>query len=309
MKVLVTGGRGFIGRALTRRLRADGHAAWTLDLQAAPDSRHVRADVRSFRSLEQLLEGQRFEVVYHLAAETGRWNGEAHYEALWTTNVVGTKHLIRLQERLKFRLIFVSSSEIYGDFEGTMLESVPDETPIRLLNDYAMTKWVAEQQIRNSMEMYGTETVVARLFNVYGPGEHFAPNRGVIARFIWCALHDQPYTVYQDHTRTFTFIDDAARTLARICERFTSGAVYNIGGDEPVAIADLSQRILGKLGKDDRLVTYASGEPFTTRHKRVDLSRATRDLGHQNRIDIEEGLDRTIAWARQAYSNPVQTTP
>ncbi len=252
--------------------------------------------------MEHVLETGKFAVVFHLAAETGRWNGEEHYEALWSTNVIGTKHLVRLQERLGFRLIFVSSSEIYGDYQGTMGEDVPEQVPIHLLNDYAMTKWVAEMQLRNSRQMFGTESVVVRLFNVYGPGEYFAPNRGVIARFIWCAIHDQPYTVFLDHSRSFTYIDDVTRTLAHIPERFRPGSVYNVGGASQQDIKTLSDRILEKLGKSDRLVVYEAGEPFTTQHKRVDLTRAIEELDHAPRVTIDEGLDRTIAWALEAYA-------
>ena len=303
MKILVTGGRGFIGSALVARLRNNGHDAWSLDLASHPDPRHIRADTRSFRSLADILEKGGFDRVYHLAAETGRWNGEEHYEALWTTNVIGTKHLIRLQERLDFGLIFVSSSEVYGDYQGTMEEDVPERVAIHLLNDYAMTKWVAEMQIRNSARMFGTRSVIVRLFNVYGPGEYFAPNRGVIARFIWSAIHDCPYTVYLNHTRSFTYLEDVTRTLARIAERFNPGAVYNLGGTTQHDIKTLSDLILEKLGKDDHLVTYEPGEPFTTQHKRVDLSRAIEELGHAPRVSIEEGLDRTIAWALDAYAS------
>ncbi len=304
MKTLVTGGRGFIGRALVGQLRANGHDTWSLDLTPHHDPKHYRADVRSYRSLENILKTGSFDIVYHLAAETGRWNGEENYEALWTTNVIGTKHLLRLQETLGFQMVFVSSSEVYGDYSGVMHEEVPDRVPILLMNDYAMTKWVGEMQIRNAQRMSQNACVIFRLFNVYGPGETFARNRGVIARFIWSALHDQPFTVYTGHTRSFTYIDDVARTLARASDRFRPGAVYNVGGTTLHAIETIARTILAKLGKNESLVSYAEAEPFTTRHKRVDVSRAVEELDYAPQISLEEGLDRTIAWARTAYARP-----
>jgi len=301
MKILVTGGCGFIGRNLIQHLRTLGHEAWSLDVLHHPSPQHIRADVRSFRTLDQAFRTHQFNLVYHLAAEAGRWNGEDHYEALWSTNVIGTKHIIRLQESLRFRLVFMSSSEVYGDYDGLMEEGVMDRIAIRQLNDYAMTKWVGEQQLVNSAHMFSTESVRIRMFNVFGVGEPFGANRGVVARFIYHALHDWPYTVYLDHHRTTTFIDDAVRTLAVIPERFHPGEVYNLGGTEYHDIKTISDLVLMKLGKDDRLVTYKEAEAFTTRVKQVDLTRAIRDLGHAPKISLSDGLERTIAWASKAY--------
>jgi dTDP-glucose 4,6-dehydratase len=300
MKILVTGGRGFIGRALVKQLREKGHDVWSLDLLHHPDPRHLRADTRSYTSLEAAVS-QGFELVYHLAAEAGRWNGESHYESLWTTNVIGTKHLIRLQERYRFRMVFMSSSEVYGDYDGVMSEDVMDHVAIRQLNDYAMTKWVGEMQVMNSAAMFGTESVRIRMFNVYGPGEPYGANRGVVARFIWHALHGLPYTVYLNHHRTSTYLDDIIRSLAALVERFRPGAVYNLGGLEYHDIKTLSDLILEQLGLDDRLVAYAEGEAFTTKDKKVDMSRAIHELGHDPRVSLREGIARTVAWARTAY--------
>lgn len=298
MKILVTGGRGFIGQHLIRTLRADGHEVWSLDLEHHHHPQHLRADIRFFRDLEDAITPHAFELVYHLAAEAGRWNGESHYEALWQTNVIGTKNLIRLQEALRFRIVFMSSSEVYGDYDGVMGEEVPERIHIPLLNDYAMTKWVGEQQLLNSARMFGTESVRVRMFNVFGPGEYWGANRGVVVRFLWNAFHGLPYTVYLGHHRTSTYVTDAARTLANIATRFRPGAVYNVGGGDYHDIKTLSDLILAKLGKDESLVSYSSGEAFTTRDKRVDLSRAIADLDHRPQVNLSEGLDKTIAWAR-----------
>lgn len=310
MKILITGGRGFIGQHLARVLEKDGHEVWTLDLLHHSHPQHLRADMRFYRDVEAAIApggvSRGFELVYHLAAEAGRWNGEEHYEALWETNVIGTKHLIRLQERHRFRVVFMSSSEVYGDYDGVMSEDVLDRIPIRQLNDYAITKWVGEQQFINSAAMCGTETVRIRMFNVYGPGESFGANRGVVVRFLWHAMKGIPYTVYLDHHRTSTFVTEAARTLANIATRFKPGEVYNIGGHAYHDIKTLSDLILSKLGLDDSLVTYSQGEAFTTRDKKVDLSKAERDLGHLPGLSLSEGLDATIQWARRAWQEPAE---
>ncbi len=125
-----------------------------------------------------------------------RWNGEDYYENLWATNATGTKNILRVQEKKKFRMIFFGSAEVYGDYDGVMREDVMDTIPIKQMNDYAISKWVNEMQILNSAAMFGTETVRMRLFNVYGVGEHYTPYRGWIPKFIYKAMHDEPYTVY-----------------------------------------------------------------------------------------------------------------
>ncbi len=303
MKVLVTGGLGAVGSRLASELRRRGHEVCVLDL---PHQGHlpnyVRCDVGNFRQLERVFEAHRFDYVYHLAAEFGRWNGEDFYETLWTTNAVGTKNMVRLQKRHRFRLIQFSSSEVYGDHEGTMSEDVTNEYPIKQLNDYAMTKWVNEMQVMNSAEMFGTETVRVRLFNTYGPGEYYSPYRSALCIFMYRALHDLSYTVYTGHHRTSTYVTDTARTLANIPDNFVPGEVYNVGGLEYHDMKEASDTVLAYLGKDDSLVTYEKGEPYTTRDKKVDVSRAIRDLGHNPRVSLEEGIPLTIEWMKDVYA-------
>lgn len=301
MQILVTGGLGTVGRVLVRELRGRGHTVWVCDLAHHHDPWYVRCDVGSYRQLERLLRAHPVELVYHLAAEFGRQNGEDYYDTLWRTNVIGTKNLLRLQEALWFRQVFFSSSEVYGDYDGVMMEEVMDRQEVRQLNDYAMTKWVSEMQIMNSTAQYGTETVRVRLFNTYGPGEYYSPYRSVACRFIYAALMDLPYMVYRNHHRTSTYIDDTARTLANITTSFRPGAVYNIGGEEYHDIARLSDMILQYVGKDDRLVTYQSAEPFTTRDKQIDVSKAKRELDHRCQVPLDVGIPKTIEWMRNIY--------
>ena len=297
----MTGGLGFIGSNLVRELRRRGYEVWVCDLMHCGLKNYVRCDVSKYRQVERLFEEHDFDYVYHAAAEYGRWNGEDYYENLWLTNVVGTKNILRMQERKRFRMIFFSSAEVYGDYDGVMREDVMDRVPIKQMNDYAISKWVNELQIMNSAAMFGTETVRVRLFNVYGPGEHYTPYRGWIPKFIYKALHDEPYTVYLGHKRTLEYVDDVCRALANIIDSFKPGEVYNLGGDEQYEIKFVSDLILRLLGKDDSKVVYKEAEPFTTRVKTPDSSKAKRDLGFKLTVPIEEGMRRTIDWFRKIY--------
>jgi dTDP-glucose 4,6-dehydratase len=314
MRILVTGGLGTVGAGLIGELRGRGHYVVSCDLHHQPDEigfslrtdvetpLYARSDVGEFRQLERVVERcGPFDYVYHCAAEFGRWNGEDFYETLWRTNAIGTKNVIRLQERLKFRLIHFSSSEVYGDWPDLMVETVMDEYEIKQLNDYAMTKWVNEMQIRNSALQYGTETVVVRLFNTYGPGEYYSPYRSVNCRFLYCALHGLPWTVFRGHSRTSTYLADTVRTVANISGNFRAGETYNIGGTDLHTIEELSNVVLEVAGADPRLVHYQDSEILTTKLKRVDTSKSVRDLDHKNSYSLLDGMKLTADWMRQAY--------
>ena len=296
VKVLVTGGLGFIGSNLVRELRGRDHDVWLCDVRHSADPKSIRCDVGRYRQVERLFEGHDFDYVYHAAAEYGRWNGEDYYENLWLTNAVGTKNLLRVQARMGFRMVFFGSAEVYGDYDGVMSEDVMEKVPIRQMNDYAIAKWVNELQVLNSAAMDGTETVRVRLFNVYGPGEHYTPYRGVVPVFIHKALHREPYTVYLGHKRTFEYVEDICRTLSNIIERFKPGEVYNLGSEKQYELKYLSDLILGHLGMNDSKVTYREAEPFTTRVKQPDSRKAERALDHKIAVPLEEGIPRTIDW-------------
>ena len=316
-RVLITGSLGTVGRGLQTELSDRGHSVLGCDKSHAADQvgfsvgsdaidpSYVRCDVSSYRQVERVLRDLGpFDYVYHCAAEFGRWNGEDYYEQLWSSNCIGTKNLIRLQEQMGFRLIHFSSSEVYGDWPEIMVESVMDEYEIKQLNDYAMTKWVNEMQIRNSAIQYGTESVVVRLFNTYGPGEYYSPYRSVNCRFIYCALMGLPWTVFRGHHRTSTYLGDTVRTVANIMDNFKPGETYNIGGSSYHSIEELSDLIIEVTGADPSLAKMADSEILTTLTKKVDISKALRDLDHKVTVELKEGLAITAEWMRNVYGGP-----
>ena len=303
---MVTGGAGFIGTNLVNELRSRGHEVTAADFYNTERDDYIRADVRNYRQVENLFEDQKYDYVYHLAAEYGRWNGEAYYENLWQTNVMGTKNMIRLQEKLGFRMIFFSSAEVYGDYNGVMSEDVMEKNPISdtyQMNDYAISKWAGELMCMNSASMFDTETVRVRPVNCYGPEEHFTPYRGFIPKFIYHSLFGKPYTVFKGHKRIIDYVGDTARTFANIVDNFKPGEAYNIGGKQEweMEIKDYSDLVLDAVGVDDSLVTYEEAEPFTTQVKTIDFSKSIKDLKHDPKIDPTEGIKKTVEWMKWYY--------
>ena len=306
-KILVTGGAGNIGTNLCKELLTRNHEVISLDQFHTERNSYIRCDVRNFRQLEKVFfDFGPFDYVYHLAAEYGRWNGEDFYENLWQTNNIGTKHILRLQEKYKFKMIFFSSAEVYGDFEGLMSEDVMINNKISdtyQMNDYAITKWAGELQCLNSSKMFETEIVRVRPVNCYGPHEHFNPYRGFIPKFIYHALTNQPYTVFTGHKRIIDYVEDSCRTFANIIDNFISGEVYNIGGkpEWEMDIKEYSDLVLKLTDKNDELVTYKSSELFTTKIKTIDFSKAIKDLDHNPKVNPEEGIKKTIDWMKSNY--------
>jgi dTDP-glucose 4,6-dehydratase len=306
MRILVTGGAGFIGTNLVNELNVRGHDVFAIDLYNTERDNYQRCDVRNYRQLELLFDDQEYDFVYHLAAEYGRWNGEDYYENLWQTNCVGTKHLLRLQEKHGFKMIFFSSAEVYGDYMGTMSEDVMMNNPVKdtyQMNDYAITKWAGELMCMNAAKMTGAEIVRVRPVNCYGPHEHYTPYRGFIPKFIYLALHGKPYNVYKGHKRIIDYVDDSCRTWANISDNFISGEVYNVGGkpEWERSIKEYSDMILEAVGVDDKFVTYYESEPHTTKIKTMDFSKAVIDLKHAPKVTPEEGVRRTVDWMRWYY--------
>jgi dTDP-glucose 4,6-dehydratase len=314
MKILVTGSKGVVGQKLVQELKMRGHDVFGVDILHHPGERgfiqrvsneewmYARCDIGEYRQIERVFnEAGPFDLVYNCAAEFGRWNGEDYFEQMWKSNLIGLKNIIRLQENLRFKLVHFSSSEVYGDYEEIMYEDIMDNYEIKQMNDYAISKWANEMQIRNSIKMFNTETVIIRLFNTYGPGEYYHPYRSVNCKFCYHALHNLPITVYRGHYRSSTYIDDSVRTLANISTKFISGRIYNIGSDQFHDIETLANIIWNYTNAPAALIEYKETEMLTTKIKKVNLDLSIKELDHIQTITLEDGVKRTIDWMRDYY--------
>lgn len=300
-KVLVTGSKGTLGTRLVEELRKRGHEVWEVDLQHDAEEKYFRADIAKYRQLERVFE-QDYDYVYHLAAEFGRINGEHYYDTLWETNVIGTRNLLEWQLKKGFKLIFTSSSEIYGEAQEPLLtEDLPQQKTIIQHNDYALTKWANEVQIINFEKRYETPIVRLRLFNAYGPGEYYHPYRSVVCLFVYRALKGIPYDVYEGYHRVFMYVDDLIPTIANVGNNFKPGEVYNIGGTEYRSVRELSDLVLKYTQGDPGLIRYLPEDKHNTVSKRPDIQKAVRNLGHNPKMLLEEGIPITVEWMKKIY--------
>lgn len=316
MKILITGIRGVVGSKLSERLTSLGHDVYGVDLfhsigeigfsqkMSSEENRYIRCDIGIFRQIERVFETwEGIDLVYNCGAEFGRWNGEDFYEQLWTSNCIGLKNIIRLQEKYRFKLVHFSSSEVYGDYDKIMSESVMDDFEIKQLNDYAITKWANEMQISNSIKMDKLESVIVRLFNTYGDGEWYHPYRSVNSKFCYHALNKLPIDVYTGHFRTSTYIYDCVNAVSNIATNFISGRVYNIGSSQYHTIEDLVEIIWKYVPEAPRsLINYKESEMMTTLIKKPDISLSINELGFKESVSLDEGVMKTIDWMRKYYN-------
>ena len=309
-QILVTGSQGTLGRKLVKELRGRGHNVWGCDLHHG-EKFEIRADVAEMRQVLNVFAQVEPEVVYHLAAEFGRNNGQHYYEQLWKSNVIGTRNIIEACAMGNAHMVFASSSESYGDtaetgvalHEDTLLTQVPN-----FHNEYALSKWTNEKQIQIASHNTNLKATTLRFFNAYGPGEEYNNYRSVVCLFIYRLLHDMPITVYEDYHRVFMYVMDWARTVANIADRTekletlpSHLRVFNVGGTEYVSIETLVEKLKALIPETKSVITLLPKEQANITNKRPDNDRAKSWLDHECRIDLDKGLPWTVEWQKQRY--------
>lgn len=299
MRILITGSEGTIGTPLQIELQKRGHEVFGVDIKHSRHKNIQRCDVANYRELREAILAVKPDMVYHLAAEFGRKNGEEFYEKVWQTNVIGTRNILELQVDCRFKLIFASSSEIYGDVKADWIRE--DTPPGIRTNDYAISKAVNEEQCQNFIARYKSEIMVLRFFNAYGENEYYTPYRSVCALFCYRALKGLEFEVFKNYHRVFMHIDDFIPTLANACERFVSGETINIGGSEYRSVEELAEIVLRETGASRDLLVLLNEDRHNTVNKRPNIDKAIKLLGHNPHVPLEVGIKKTVAWMRKIY--------
>jgi len=283
MRVVVTGGAGFIGSHLAAHLAERGFRIVAVDnLERASAVKRledacVPLVVGDIRHVDLPLA----DVVVHAAAYINvEESWERPYDYMWN-NAAATARVAKQCAETGARLIYISSAAVYGEPQRLPID---ENHPTRPLSPYGLSKLAGEQ----IAQMLAPEVAVLRLFNVYGPGQT-GPYAGVITKFIERAKKGLPPVIFGDGTQTRDFIHvaDVARFVEVVLDRGAAG-VYNVGTGRSVSIRELAavmMRLAGLYGEP----LYAPPRPGDTRHSAADVSKA-RALGWEPRITIEEGL-------------------
>src|SRR6476660_413583 len=303
MRILVTGGAGFIGSHLCERLLSEGNEVLCLDnfftgrrenifnLLDNPRFELLRHDVTEPILLE-------VDQIYNLACPASPVHYQYNPVKTVKTSVMGAINMLGLAKRVRARILQASTSEVYGD---PQVHPQPEDyrgnvNPIGVRSCYDEGKRVAETLMFDYNRQYGIEIRVARIFNTYGP--RMALNDGrVVSNFIVQALRGQDITLYGggQQTRSFCYADDLIEGLLRLmdCEGFT-GPV-NLGNPVEITIRDLAEVVIRLTGSASRIVDrpVPSDDPM---RRWPDTTLAGRRLGWDCKIPLEEGLEKTIAY-------------
>ncbi|HOI14918.1 MAG TPA: SDR family oxidoreductase [Geobacteraceae bacterium] len=303
MRVLVTGGAGFIGSHLCERLLREGYEVLCLDNFFTGSKENIR----------RLLDDRRFELIRHdvtqpILLETDRIFNLAcpaspiHYQynpvKTIKTSVLGTIHMLGLAKRVKARILQASTSEVYGDplTHPQSEEYWGNVNPIGLRSCYDEGKRVAETLMMDYHRQNSVDIRIIRIFNTYGP--RMALNDGrVVSNFIVQALRGEDITVYGDgsQTRSFCYVDDLVDGMLRFMECGDVTGPLNLGNPAETSILEFATRIIDLTGSASKIV-YKPLPSDDPRQRQPDITRAKSLLDWEPRTDLETGLKKTIEY-------------
>ena len=318
MKILVTGGAGFIGSAVVRRAVGQGHAVVNLDaltyaaslenvaaVAGSPAYAFERADIRDRAALDRIFAEHAPDAVMHLAAESHVDRSIDGPAAFIDTNVTGTYTLLEAARAWwggsrDFRFHHISTDEVYGTLGPT--GAFTETTPYAPNSPYSASKAASDHLVRAWGETYGLPVVISNCSNNYGPF-HF-PEK-LIPVVILNALAGKPIPVYGEglNVRDWLYVEDHAAALMTVLERGRTGESYNIGGNAEAKNIDLVRMICGLLDEvrpaaapHETLISFVADRPGHDLRYAIDASKIRRELGWEPSVTLQEGLRRTIAW-------------
>ncbi len=321
MKVLVTGGAGYIGSHLVDRLLDDGHEVFVIDNLFTGNIANVEHNLGHERfhfvndsilhtaTMEELI--RQVQLIYHLAAVVGVKHVIDNPLQGILTNVRGTEIVLELAYKHWRKVVIASSSEVYGKSEKAPLAEEDDS----ILGPTAVGRWsyaLAKAIDEHLAFIYygrGLPVSIIRYFNSYGPRLDPRGYGSVIAKFISQALEGKTLTVFSDgqQTRCFTYIDDSVEgSILAATLKEGEGQSFNIGNNRETTILELAEKVKELTGSSSAIVHLSYGEAYgssfeETRRRVPDVSKAERLLGFRARVPLEEGLQQTIAWFKGVH--------
>ena len=308
MKILITGGAGFIGSHLCEKYVKEGHTVICLDNFMSGNLMHIRhlldyrnfklikGDIRDFELLEKIMRD--INVVFHLAAQIHVDRSYIEPKLTYDVNVMGTQNVLEAARMFDAKkIIHASTSEVYGSAQYVPID---EKHPLNAPHPYGASKIAADRMCYAYIQTYGMNIAIMRLFNVFGPRQRDVGYGGVISIFTRRVLSNIPPIIYGDgmQTRDYTYIADAVRAYDLVLnhnEPITEP--INFGTGKEVSINDLADKIIELCGKKGE-IEPVHVEPRIGEVKRLiaDATKAKNMLGWEPKYKLEEGLKEFIQW-------------
>ena len=311
MKVLVTGGAGFIGSNFVRfllRARHDvsivnfdkltyaGNPESLADVADDPRYHFIRGDITD-RTAAASLFRRGFEAVVHFAAETHVDRSIEDASPFLETNITGTQCLLEATRKFpKIRFIHISTDEVYGSAPAGV--QFKENTPLDPRSPYAASKASAEHFVTAYANTYGISSVILRCTNNFGP---FQFPEKLIPLIIANASEDKPLPIYGDglQERDWLFVEDYCRAIHLAIEKAPAGAIYNVSSGVSQPNLRIVRTILESLGKPESLMQFVKDRPGHDRRYALDSSKIRLELGWDPQVSFEEGIRKTVDWYRR----------
>jgi UDP-glucose 4-epimerase len=313
MRILVTGGAGFIGSHITDRLLKEGHQVVVVDNESTgrlsnvrPEVHYIKGDVTCPKQLQAAFADE-LGAVLHIAGHVSLIRSFSDPILDLRTNIEGTLNVLRFcLERRVPRFLYASSMTVYGSTE-TLPTS--EETVCRPSSYYGISKYAAERYVHSTAERidlrFSLHVTSFRMYNVYGPRQALDnPYQGVLGIFLGNVLRGEPLTIFGDgeQSRDFIYIDDVVDAwVGAIANPASYGQVFNLGSGSRTSIKQLADKTLGAFDRNRTIypVNYEAARPGEQRHVEADTRRARSILGWSPRTPFAAGLVATVEWARR----------
>lgn len=297
LRIIVTGGSGFLGHHLIRAFVKAGHLVRNIDLRSNPEFETVLADVRDQNKMNEVLRDA--DVVFHLASLIEAGESVKDPARYFDNNVMGTLSVLEAMRRNQIkRFIFSSSAAIYGEPMRTPISEDDRTLPI---NPYGITKLAMEGLLRSYVESYGFTGMALRYFNLYGPEEHHQPESHAIPRFITQIIHNEEVTLWGDggHLRDYVYIHDIvdAHLLALdyAIDHPNQYHYFNLSAEQPASVLEVIKHLENSLNKKANIKHFPD-RPGDPRVLIADATKAHQELGWHAATTLAEGLKKTVQY-------------
>jgi len=310
VKILVTGGAGFIGSNFIRyfftahpdssitnldKLTYAGNLDNLADVESRADYEFIKGDIGDAALLDGILTAS-FDAIVHFAAESHVDRSITDPGRFIQTNITGTYTLLQAARRRRVpRFLHVSTDEVYGSLAPGEFSN--EDAPLRPNSPYAASKASSDLLVRSYCRTYGFPAIITRCSNNYGPYQF--PEK-LIPLMVSNALEGKKLPVYADglNQRDWIFVDDHCRALDCVLQAGGEGEVYNIGFGEPTTNLDIVRRLIAIVGASPDLIEFVADRPGHDRRYAIDDRKIREKLGWKPEVAIAAGLERTVAWYR-----------